>query len=100
MKAKTFAKRLMHEKRRVAVSADGITLKRGSVVWCIETHNAGKTWLVRKQTVAHTKRCGMVSFQEKPVCWSFCWPLAEMVGDHRIFAVEKNARAEARKRNK
>lgn len=88
-------------KKRYAVSADGVPLYRGSIVHVIETQDGGKTWSVAdEQEVQRTTTRGMVSFQDPPKVWSYCWPLKEMIGDHRLYSDRANAIKECRRRNK
>lgn len=90
-------------KNRTPVSADGITLRRGSKVFCLRTTDGAKSWFIVEKTVENTTRRGMVTFQKKgdPArTWSYCWPLKEMVGDHRIYSDEASAVKEMEKRNR
>lgn len=86
---------MMSKKRRIPISADGIRLKKGFNVFYLWTTNGGKTWHVGQDIIIRTNQRGMVKLASLQNAWSYARPLSEMVGDHRIYATESNAKKEA-----
>lgn len=90
-------------KARIAISADGRRLRRGSIVHCLRTITGGREWFLVERKVTHTRN-GHVSFSENvgPMStWTACWKLNGkwMCGDHRIYVNREKAERECQRRN-